>query len=58
VEKVNKDSDSQNKEKANGVEGENEEKEYTLKVCPTELYGDKLIKILEEEFEKEKKKKD
>ncbi|MEJ2277847.1 MAG: hypothetical protein P8Y70_08890 [Candidatus Lokiarchaeota archaeon] len=30
---------------------------YQLKICPTDLYGDKLIKILEEEFEKEKKKK-
>lgn len=31
--------------------------EYQLKICPTERYGDKLIKYLEKEFEKDSESK-
>lgn len=55
---MKEDSVSEEKENKKEPIKENKEKDYQLKVCPTELYGDKLIKILEEEFEKEKKKKD
>jgi hypothetical protein len=53
---MKKNLDSEKKEKIIEKKEENGKKDYTLKVCPTELYGDKLIKILEDEFEKENKK--
>ena len=54
---MNNSSESDIKEKFVEKKEENGDIDYNLKICPTELYGDKLIKILEKEFKKENKKK-